>query len=90
MTAALVLGTLQDLGVGWVILGHSERRALMKESSELIADKTGEPGHNNLAFSPRSVSTHACSNSNDSVPKRDCHHPVAFELVRIPLCFYCM
>lgn len=34
---------LQDLGVGWVILGHSERRALIKESSALIADKTGAP-----------------------------------------------
>jgi len=32
---------VQDLGVGWVILGHSERRALIKESSDLIADKTG-------------------------------------------------
>lgn len=61
MTAALVLATLQDLGVGWVILGHSERRALLKESSELIADKTGEPGHDNLDFSARSVITQACS-----------------------------
>ena len=59
MTAALMLGSLQDLGVGWVILGHSERRALMKESSELIADKTGEPGHYNTKFSTRSVSMHA-------------------------------
>lgn len=26
---------LADLGLKWVILGHSERRALLKESSEV-------------------------------------------------------
>ena len=29
-----------DLGLKWVVLGHSERRALIGESSEFIADKT--------------------------------------------------
>jgi len=30
---------LADLNVPWVILGHSERRALLKESSEFVAEK---------------------------------------------------
>ena len=28
-----------DLGISWVILGHSERRSLYHESSELVAKK---------------------------------------------------
>ena len=31
---------LADLGVHWTLLGHSERRALFSESSELVAEKT--------------------------------------------------
>jgi triosephosphate isomerase len=31
---------LADLALKWVILGHSERRALLKESSEFVAEKT--------------------------------------------------
>ena len=31
---------LADLGVPWVILGHSERRSLLGESSELVGRKT--------------------------------------------------
>ncbi|KAG7736221.1 hypothetical protein KL923_004930 [Ogataea haglerorum] len=31
---------LKDLGIPWVILGHSERRIIFKESDELIASKT--------------------------------------------------
>ena len=27
---------LVDLGIGWVILGHSERRSIIGESSELV------------------------------------------------------
>lgn len=31
---------LHDLGIQWVILGHSERRSLYQESNELVAKKT--------------------------------------------------
>ena len=31
---------LADLGIQWVILGHSERRSLYHESNELVAKKT--------------------------------------------------
>ncbi|GMG09839.1 hypothetical protein B5S30_g732 [[Candida] boidinii] len=32
--------SLKDINVPWVILGHSERRTIIKESDEFIADKT--------------------------------------------------
>ncbi|KAH3671573.1 hypothetical protein OGAPHI_000276 [Ogataea philodendri] len=32
--------SLKDLGIPWVILGHSERRTIFKETDELIASKT--------------------------------------------------
>ena len=31
---------LVDMGIHWVILGHSERRSLYNESNELVALKT--------------------------------------------------
>ncbi|KAJ1911602.1 triosephosphate isomerase [Mycoemilia scoparia] len=31
---------LKDVGANWVILGHSERRAIFKESDEFVAEKT--------------------------------------------------
>ncbi len=31
---------LKDLGVNWVILGHSERREYFKESDEFVGQKT--------------------------------------------------
>ena len=30
---------VKDLGAGWVILGHSERRALIKESNDFVGEK---------------------------------------------------
>lgn len=38
-TAETSPAMLQDLGIGWVILGHSERRHVFGESDELIAEK---------------------------------------------------
>lgn len=32
---------IKDVGCHWVILGHSERRAIFKESDQLIAEKVG-------------------------------------------------
>ena len=39
-TGEISADMLKDLGLGWTILGHSERRALFHESDELIAKKT--------------------------------------------------
>ncbi|PVU92513.1 hypothetical protein BB561_003771 [Smittium simulii] len=39
-TGELSAEMLLDVGAKWVILGHSERRAIFKESDELIAQKT--------------------------------------------------
>ena len=38
-TGEVAAEMLADLGVGWVILGHSERRALLGESSEFVGRK---------------------------------------------------
>lgn len=32
---------LKDIGINWVILGHSERRDIFKESNELVGKKVG-------------------------------------------------
>lgn len=39
---------LVNLDIPWVILGHSERRALLKESSEFVADKVAYALSQNL------------------------------------------
>lgn len=31
---------IKDLGLEWVIIGHSERRHVFEENDQLIADKT--------------------------------------------------
>lgn len=39
-TGEISAESLKDIGVQWVILGHSERRTILKESDEFIASKT--------------------------------------------------
>lgn len=39
-TGEVSVSQIKDAGATWVILGHSERRTLLKESSEFIAEKT--------------------------------------------------
>ena len=39
-TGELCADMIVDAGINWVILGHSERRTLGGESSDLIAEKT--------------------------------------------------
>lgn len=38
-TGEVAVGMLKDVGCAWVILGHSERRAILGESDELISKK---------------------------------------------------
>ncbi|RPA74884.1 Triosephosphate isomerase [Ascobolus immersus RN42] len=39
-TGEISVSQLSDLGINWVILGHSERRQILGESDEFIASKT--------------------------------------------------
>lgn len=39
-TGEVSVRQVQDVGATWVILGHSERRTIIKESDELVAKKT--------------------------------------------------
>ncbi|KAL2270304.1 hypothetical protein VTJ83DRAFT_2488 [Remersonia thermophila] len=39
-TGEISVSQLKDLGVHWTILGHSERRTLLGETDEIVADKT--------------------------------------------------
>lgn len=39
-TGEISVEQLKDVGTKWVILGHSERRTIIKESDEFVADKT--------------------------------------------------
>ncbi|ANB12525.1 triose-phosphate isomerase TPI1 [Sugiyamaella lignohabitans] len=39
-TGEVSIAQLKDVGASWVILGHSERRTIIKETDELIATKT--------------------------------------------------
>lgn len=39
-TGEVSVAQLKDVGATWVILGHSERRTIIKETDELVADKT--------------------------------------------------
>ncbi|KAJ6228705.1 triosephosphate isomerase [Anaeramoeba flamelloides] len=48
-TAEISVGMLQDIGIDWVILGHSERRHIYKESHELIGEKTKKALENGMS-----------------------------------------
>lgn len=39
---------LNDIGISWVILGHSERRTIFGEKDDLIAEKVAHALENNL------------------------------------------
>lgn len=39
-TGEVSVSQIKDVGATWVILGHSERRTIIKESDEFIAEKT--------------------------------------------------
>jgi triosephosphate isomerase (TIM) len=39
-TGEIAPAMLKDVGANWVIIGHSERRQIFKETDELIAEKT--------------------------------------------------
>ena len=39
---------IKDVGIDWVILGHSERRTLFKESDQLVVSKTKHALQNGL------------------------------------------
>merc|ERR1711939_1178991 len=41
-TGEISITQVKDVGLEWVILGHSERRTIFNESDELIAKKTAE------------------------------------------------
>lgn len=47
-TGELTPDVVKDIGVNWTILGHSERRTLLTESSEFIAIKTKNALENGL------------------------------------------
>lgn len=40
---------LQDAGISWVIIGHSERRTLFGESDDVVAEKTKSALDHNLS-----------------------------------------
>ncbi|KAK9255079.1 Triosephosphate isomerase [Lipomyces tetrasporus] len=47
-TGEIAAPQIKDAGADWVILGHSERRTIIKESNEFIAEKTAHALENGL------------------------------------------
>jgi triosephosphate isomerase len=48
-TGEVSAAMLKDVGISWVILGHSERRHIIKESDEIIGKKTAAALKNGLS-----------------------------------------
>lgn len=48
-TGEVSAAMLQDVGISWVILGHSERRHIIKETDEIIGKKTAAALKNGLS-----------------------------------------
>ena len=47
-TGEVTAPMLNSFGIGWTILGHSERRDILKESDEFLAEKVTQALKNNL------------------------------------------
>lgn len=47
-TGEISASQIKDVGADWVILGHSERRTIIKESDEFVAEKTVHALENDL------------------------------------------
>lgn len=66
---------LKDINVNWVILGHSERRAIFKESDELIAEKAEHAlaaGLKVIACIGETLQEREAGNTNDVVARQMC------------------
>lgn len=48
-TGEISVSQLKDSNINWVILGHSERRTILKESDEVVASKTKYATENGLS-----------------------------------------
>ncbi|KAI1870469.1 uncharacterized protein JN550_005397 [Neoarthrinium moseri] len=48
-TGEISVSQLQDSGIAWTILGHSERRTILRESDEVVASKTKYASDNGVS-----------------------------------------
>ncbi|KAI1075305.1 Triosephosphate isomerase [Whalleya microplaca] len=48
-TGEISVAQLKDSGIDWVILGHSERRTILRESDEVVASKTKHATENGVS-----------------------------------------